>query len=133
MFNDIECMSRFAQMKILDSVKNMISISSLKLQDHDAHTRQLVARHREINILDVDEDFHQWIKGKRHFLSLGDLSSIYAALCQKNTIIILSEEDLYIEAEAIKHNVSCITVDTFVTDIINDERAKLLYQLIKTA
>jgi hypothetical protein len=133
LFNDIECMSSFAQLRILDSVKTKISISAYKLQDYEAPTRQIVARHSEISVVYVDEGFFDWIKGRRKLLSVGDLSSIYAAITHQDTTIILSPEDLYIKEEAVKHSVPCVTLDAFVTNIINDERAQQIYQLLKTA
>lgn len=135
LFNDIEYLGQLAQVKILDTIKNNhdISISALKLHDYEAPTRQIINRHSEIKTLHANEHFFTWIHGKRGILTVGDLSSVYIAMSNPNTTIVLSDEDIFMEAEATKHNVSCISVDTFIVTTISDERAIKLYKLLKTA
>lgn len=134
--NDIELLERVSKHKLLSHLANncSVAISDLRLNDYSFQMKRVITGLKEICIENIDlEVFNNWIEGRRGFLSIGDLSSIYLALCHKEATLVLSPEDDFLIDEVKNCNLPYLQFDDFFIQMIKDERALQLYNLIKAA
>lgn len=134
--NDIELLGRLNKHRVLPYLVRScaMAISAVKYSDYTLMVKQLITDVKEIAILYVNKDgFDPWIEGRRKYLTIGDLSSIYLAVCNPNDILVLSPEDVSLEDEAKRCAVPYIWFDDFFIRMIKDENILQLYNLIKAA
>jgi len=133
--NDIELLQRLAKHRILDYILSncSLAVSSIRVNDYSFNVRQTIETMPAIKVLHVDDAFETWFAGRRRYLSLSDLSSLYVALINNSTTLVLSEEDRFMISEAKNNRVAFIHFDDFIISIIKDERIIQLYNLIKVA
>jgi hypothetical protein len=134
--NDIELLQRLSNHKILNylAARCVISISGVRLNDYSLRVRQFIETLNEVNVSQIEkESFDEWIVGKRKYLSISDLSTIYVALCNPGAILVLSPEDQLLLPELKQSNVRYLQFDEFVMKQIPDEQLIQLYNLIKAA
>ncbi len=133
--NDMEMLSRLGKFKILQSIlpECSISISTVRLSEYSLLIRKEVEQHPAISMIQPDEDFHEWCIKRPGNLSVGDISSVYISFVNKRSSLVLSGEDIFLEAVAIEKEVTCIQFDDFVMKILKDEKMIQLYKLIKAA
>jgi len=133
--NDMEMLSRLGKFKILESIlpECSISISAVRLSEYSFMVRKQIEQHSAISIIQADENFHEWCIKRPNNLSVGDISSIYLFFINKRSSLVISSEDLFLQAVAIEKKVICIQFDNFMLQILKDEKLIQLYKLIKAA
>lgn len=133
--NDMEMLSRLGKFKILESIlpECSISISAIRLSEYSFVVRKQIEEHSAISIRQTYEDFHGWCIGRPRHLSPGDISSIYLTSINKQSSLVLSNEDIFLQTIATEKNVICISFDSFILKMLKDERMIQLYELIKAA
>lgn len=136
--NDIEFILKLSKYKILDYIiaNCTIAISRIRLLDYTYRVRQAILGIKEIQILSIDDDFNNWILGKRKFLSVSDLSTIYVANNSDKSelsIVVITPEDESLIRQIKENDVKFIMIDEFIIKIIKNERVIKLYNLIKAA
>ncbi|HEY5367985.1 MAG TPA: hypothetical protein VIJ75_03260 [Hanamia sp.] len=134
--NDIELLERLSKHKILNYLAQRcaISVAGIRVSDYSLRIRHLIQSLTEIKILHVEKaDFDEWAVGRRKYLSISDLSTIYVALSNKGAILLLSPEDQLLTSEAKINGVAYLQFDDFFVKMIKDERLIQLYNLIKAA
>lgn len=134
--NDIELLERLSKHRILSYLvrRCSLTISSIRLNDYSLKIRQVISGLIEVAVVNVEkESFDAWIEGRRKYLSISDLSSIYMAHINSGAILLLSPEDQLLITEAKKNDVSYVQFDDFFIRMIEDERMIQLYNLIKVA
>lgn len=134
--NDIELLEKLSKHKLLSYLfqKCTIYVSAIRVSDYSLRIRQLIGGLTDIKILVVErKDFDEWAVGKRKYLTISDLSTIYVALSNKGAILVLSPEDHFLAGEAKNSNVPYLQFDEFFIKTIKEERLIKLYNLIKAA
>jgi hypothetical protein len=134
--NDIELLVRLSKHSILSYLTHRcnLTVSDIRLNDYSLKIRQVIGGLREVTIVNVEkEGFDDWIEGRRKYLSISDLSSIYMAHINSDAILLLSPEDQWLGTEAKKNEISYLQFDDFCIRMIRDERIIQLYNLIKAA
>lgn len=133
--NDMEMLSRLGKYKILESIlpECNISISAVRLSEYSFTVRKQIEQHPAISIIQAKEDFHQWCIKRPCNLSVGDISSIYLSFNNKTSSLVISGEDIFLQAVATEKKVVCMQFDDFVLKILKDEKMIQLYKLIKAA
>jgi len=134
--NDIELLERLSKHKILSYLAERctLSISGIRLNDYSLKVRQVIAALKEVAVLNIEkENFDTWIIGRRKYLSISDLSTVYLALCNQGSVLVLSPEDQLLISEAKKCGVAYLQFDDFFIRLIKDEKIIQLYNLVKVA
>jgi hypothetical protein len=134
--NDIELLERLSKHRILSYLAERctLSISGIRLSDYSLKVRQVIAALKEVTVLNIEkEDFDAWITGRRKYLTISDLSSIYLTLCNQSAVLVLSPEDQFLVSEAKKCGVAYLQFDDFFIRMIKDEKIIQLYNLVKVA
>ena len=133
--NDIELLQRLSKHKILESLLRhcSLAVSAIRLNDYSFGVRQIVEAVPNIEVLQVDNNFEDWFRNKRKYLSLSDLSTIYVALINKGATMVLSEEDRFLIDEARYTKLLWLQFDDFIIKTVKDEKIIQLYNLIKVA
>lgn len=133
--NDMEMLFRLGKFKMLDSILSecSISISTIRLSEYSFLIRKQIEEHSSISIRQANEDFHEWCIVRPKHLSPGDISSIYLASINRQSSLVLSNEDIFLQDYASEKKVICISFDDFILRILKDEKMKQLYELIKAA
>lgn len=134
--NDIELLERLSRHKILSYLAERctLSISGIRLNDYSLRVRQVIDALKEVAVLNIEkEKFDAWITGRRKYLSISDLSTVYLTLCSKGAVLVLSPEDQLLISEAKKCGVSFLQFDDFFIRLIKDEKIIQLYNLVKVA
>jgi hypothetical protein len=134
--NDIELLERLSKHRILSYLAERCSLtaSGIRLNDYSLKIRQVIGGLNEVTIVNVEkEGFDTWIEGRRKYLSISDLSSIYMTHINSGAILLLSPEDQLLITEAEKNGVSYLQFDDFFMRMIKDDRMIQLYNLIKVA
>ena len=130
--NDMELLARLGKHNILNSIlpQFSISVSAIRLNDYSFMLKKQVQLYSQLNICCPDDDFDQWVIGKRGNASLGDLSSLHIAKT-KNLSIVLSHEDVHLESIAQKGNVIYVNFDEFIRKTVKDQHMVQMYHLLK--
>lgn len=134
--NDIELLERLSKHKILGYLAQRckLSISGIRLNHYSLKIRQVINGLKEITVLNVEKvPFDIWVEGKRKYLSLSDLSSIYLTLCNSGAVLVLSPEDQVLVSEAKNSRVDYEQFDDLIIRMIKDEKIIKLYNMIKVA
>ncbi len=134
--NDIELLERLSKHRILSylSERCSLTVSGIRLNDYSLKIRQVISGLSAVTIVNVEkESFDSWIEGRRKYLSISDLSSIYMAHVNSGAILLLSPEDQLLITEAEENGVSYLQFDDFFIQMIKDDRMIQLYNLIKVA
>ncbi len=134
--NDIELLERLSKHRILSYLAERCSltVSGIRLNDYSLKIRQVIGGLNEVTIVNVEkEGLDTWIEGRRKYLSISDLSSIYMTHINSGAILLLSPEDQLLITEAEKNGVSYLQFDDFFIRMIKDDRMIQLYNLIKVA
>ena len=134
--NDMELLERLSKHKILSYLeqKSNLVLSAIQLNSYSLTIQQVIKKIETIKILHYEkEGFDAWMPSARKHLTIGQLSTIYLALCNKGAILVLSPEDEPLKEEAKKHKVAQVHFDDFCIRMIRDERMIQLYHLIKVA
>lgn len=132
--NDIELLERLSRHKILSYLAERctLSISGIRLNDYSLKVRQVIAALKEVAVLNIEkEKFDSWITGRRKYLSISDLSTVYLTLCSEGAVLVLSPEDQLLISEAKKCGVAFLQFDDFFIRLIKDEKIIQLYNLVK--
>lgn len=134
--NDIELLERLSKHRILSYLAQRctLAISSIRLNDYSLKIRKVISGLGEIIVMSVEkEGFDLWIEGKRKYLSISDLSSIYISHCNPGSILLLSPEDQLLINETKRIEGGYLQFDDFFIRIIKDEKIIQLYNMIKVA
>lgn len=134
--NDIELLDRLNRHRILACLLQncTVSVSGIRVSDYSLKIRQLIQSVPEIKLLHVEKaDFDKWATCRRKYLSISDLSTIYLALSNKGSILLVSAEEKLLINEAKKNSVEYLQFDDFFIKKIEDKNLIQLYNLIKTA
>lgn len=134
--NDIELLERLSKHKILSYLAERctLSISGIRLNDYSLKVRQVIAALKEVAVLNIEkENFDIWITGRRKYLSISDLSTVYLALRSQGAVLVLSPEDQLLINEAKKCGVAYLQFDDFFIRLIKDEKIIQLYNLVNVA
>lgn len=134
--NDIELLARLSKNRILNYLADRchIAISGIRLGDYSLNIKRAMDEIKKLHILHVEkESFDVWIEGKRKFLTISDLSSIYLTISTPGATLILSPEDEFLIGEVKRFGVSYMQFDDFIIQTIKDEKLINLYNLIKAA
>lgn len=132
--NDLELLQRLSKHKILEYLMcQCLAVTAIRLNDYSFGVRQLIKTKPDIKVLQVDNAFDTWIAGKRKYLSVSDLSSMYVAHINEDATLVLSLEDQPLINEAKSNHIAFMQFDSFIINLIKDERIIQLYNLIKVA
>jgi hypothetical protein len=134
--NDMELLERLSKHKILSYLEHKcnLAISAIQLNSYSLTIQQVIKKIETIKILHYEKEaFDAWKPGKGKHLSIGQLSTLYLALCNKGAILVLSPEDEFMTADVENSKVKFMQFDDFCIQMIKDERAMQLYHLIKVA
>jgi hypothetical protein len=133
--NDMELLMRLGRHKVLDYLLSQctIAVSAVRLMDYSLIVRREIEQHTRVVTIHADDNFPTWFADKRKYLSISDLSSIYISLIYAGSSLVLSAEDVFLEAVAKLNEVSFLQFDDFIISTIKDERMIQLYNLIKVA
>lgn len=133
--NDIEFLIKLNKYKILDLItpQCIIAISEIRLLDYSSRVRKDILETKNIQILKVNDDFNTWVLGRRKFLSISDLSTLYIAKCETKATIVITDEDELLINQAETDLVNYVKIDEFISSLVKDERTMKLYDLIKAA
>ena len=132
--NDMELLARLGKYKILSNIltKFSISISAIRLNEYSFMLKKHIQMYSGLDLCYPNEDFDNWVVGKRTNASLGDLSSLHLAHSQ-NLSIVLSNEDGHLEMMAKKGKVLFLNVDDFIRKTVKDPHMISMYDMIKAA
>ena len=134
--NDIELLERLSKHRILSYLAERctLAISAIRLNHYSFKVRQVITALKEVTVLNVEkESFDTWIIGRRKYLSISELSTVYLALCNQSAVLVLSPEDQLLISEANKSGVAYLQFDDFFIRMIKDEKIIQLYNLVKVA
>jgi hypothetical protein len=111
-----------------------IVISNIRVHDYSLMIKNAIMGVKEISIFNIEKDgFDNWIPGKMKLLSISDLSSLYVAVCNVNSILVLTPDDVFLEDEARLSKITYINFDDLMLQMVKDEKITKLYELIKAA
>lgn len=134
--NDIELLERLSKHKILSYLAERctLSVSAIRLNHYSFKVRQVITALKGVAELNIEkESFDIWITGRRKYLSISELSSVYLALCNQDAVLVLSPEDQLLISEAKNCGVAYLQFDDFFIKMIKDEKLIQLYNLVKVA
>lgn len=134
--NDIELLERLIKHGVFGILTEHcnFSISGIRLNDYSFKVRNEIAVQTKVSVKNINkEDFDSWIAGKRKYLTISDLSSIYVALCNNGSVLLLSNEDEFLLNMAKKCGVAYLQFDDFFISMVKDKKTIQLYDLIKVA
>jgi len=133
--NDIDFLLLLNKLGILKIITetNVVAYSEVRLLDYSNYTKNAVRNIRNIEKIRVDESFNDWMKSKRKYLTLSDLSTIYIAKQRIENCIVITLEDEMLIGHLAELKVSYVLADEFIESTVKDKKIIQLYHLLKVA